>query len=362
MTETVTKEAASMMAKIEERRNELAEVKFAQGGQLFQPKDGLDLTRMANMMAASGDMVAKIFRGNAGACMGLISIVVPYGLNPYSVSFHVYRVKEDAPLAFEAKVMTAMIDASGILKEPFEYKFHGEGDSLVCTCIGTLKSGAVREWESPPIGTIQPKNSPLWKTKPRMQLAYNTARDWIRTYVPESFLGIYTVDEMQDAPAIGPDRARDITPRPGGAVYADTAKPETPHDPITGEIVDDETPLLPQARAAAGGGRVGFTAWWNTLDKGARAPLMKHMAELEKLADQAEAAQANRQVDPGPNGTAIDFDKIARLIQRDIEDIDPTKMQMVRDTYADELAALLANRPEAHAQLEKLMAEREAAA
>lgn len=64
---------------------------------------------------------------------------------------------------------------------------------------------------SPPLGQITVKNSPLWKTDPDQQLAYYTGRSWARRYAPEMLLGIYDVDELEGV-AIGPTRARDVTP------------------------------------------------------------------------------------------------------------------------------------------------------
>ena len=74
-----------------DRRAELATVTFNPNGQLFQPKNGQELLDMANMMSTAGLMVKDIYRGNPGACLGLIAVCAPYGLNPLQVSWKSYQ-------------------------------------------------------------------------------------------------------------------------------------------------------------------------------------------------------------------------------------------------------------------------------
>lgn len=216
----------------EQRRNELAEVTFRQNGQMFQPKDGKELMDMARLMSGAGLMVKDIYRDNPGACMGLIAVCAPYGLNPLQVSWKTYQTKADAPIAYEAQVIVAMANASGAVRGSLRYRYEGEGQSRRCICYGTLKGDTEPvEVYSPPLSQITPKNSTLWKTDPDQQLAYYTGRSWVRRYKPEMLLGIYDVDEMEGV-AIGPDAARDVTPRaaprPGRSVYVD--------DPVVDEI------------------------------------------------------------------------------------------------------------------------------
>lgn len=233
-TESLTREA---------RRNELAAVTFRPNGQMFQPQNGRELMDMANLMSTAGLMVKDIYRNNPGACMGLIAVCAPYGMNPIQVSWKTYQTKADGPIAYEAQVIVAMVNSSGAVRGGLRYRYEGEGQSRVCIASGTLKGdSAPVEVYSPPLGQIQPKNSPLWKTDPDQQLSYYTGRSWARRYKPEMLLGIYDVDETAGI-AIGPDAARDVTPqapRRGGVVYADP-------DPVIDEIHDAEASETPAA-------------------------------------------------------------------------------------------------------------------
>lgn len=82
------------------------------------------------------------------------------------------------------------------------HSFAGEGDSRTCTVRATGTDGEEMIYTSPPFGKIQPKNSPLWKTKPDLQLYYNTSRDWARVWFPDVLLGVYAEDEIREAVAI----------------------------------------------------------------------------------------------------------------------------------------------------------------
>jgi hypothetical protein len=241
----------------EQRRNELAEISF-EPGQMFQPKNSRELMDMASMMSGAGLMVKDIYRANPGACLGLIAVCAPYGLNPLQVSWKTYRASksEDAPIAYEAQVVVAMVNSSNAIKGGLRYKFDGEGQNRRCCAYGTLRGDdEVLEVWSPPLSQISPKNSPLWKSDPDQQLCYYTGRSWVRRYKPEMLLGIYSTDEL-DGPIPGPDHARDVTPahtpRKGGVVYADPDPvPEVDHiiDADTGEV-SDPTPTEAEIAAA----------------------------------------------------------------------------------------------------------------
>lgn len=232
--------ALSDRASREVRRREMSQITFRQGTQMFQPTSGQELLDMSNLMATAGPMVKDIYRGNPGACMGLIAVCAPYGLNPLQVSWKTYQTQKDGPIAYEAQVIVAMVNASGVLKGALDYEFRGEGATRQCIVRGTLRNGETREIITPTVGQITTKNSPLWKSDPDQQLAYYGGRAWARRHKPEMLLGIYDVDELEPVPA-GPENARDVTPaapRPGRARYVD-------------DTVDDIIDTAPGADAAS---------------------------------------------------------------------------------------------------------------
>jgi hypothetical protein len=198
----------------EKRRAELEETSFAtgaQGGALMQPRNGKELMDMANLMAGSGQMIRDFYRGNPGDCAALIMICQPYGFNPFTTSWKTYKASKnaDAPISFEAQLVNAMVNRSAPIKGRLKYAFEGEGPKRRCTVTGIdRETGEAITYTSPEIDRIPVKNSPSWKGDPDQQLGYYSARAWARRHFPELLLGVYTREEIEEAPP------RDITPRP----------------------------------------------------------------------------------------------------------------------------------------------------
>lgn len=227
MTETQTKPqdglSAREVALREQRRSEMAESNFGtgtQGGALMQPRNGKELMDMANLMANSGQMVRDFYRGNPGDCAGLIMICQPYGFNPFMVSWKTYKASKgaDAPVSFEAQLVNAMVNQSAPIKGRLRYAYDGEGPTRRCTVTGVdRETGDDIIYTSPQIKDIKVKNSPLWTADPDQQLGYFSARSWARRHFPELLLGVYTREEIEEAPP------RDITPKPQGGFAAKAA-------------------------------------------------------------------------------------------------------------------------------------------
>ena len=197
----------------EKRRFELEQTEFStgsQGGALMQPKNGKELMDMANMMSASGQMIRDFYRGNPGDCAALIMICQPYGFNPFMTSWKTYKASKnaDAPVSFEGQLVNAMVNQSAPVKGRLKYSYDGEGPTRTCTVIGIdRETGDEIIYTTPELKSIPVKNSPLWKGDPDQQLGYYAARSWARRHFPELLLGVYTREEIQEAPI------RDITPK-----------------------------------------------------------------------------------------------------------------------------------------------------
>lgn len=196
----------------EKRRAELGETQFStgtQGGALMQPRNGKELMDMANMMSASGQMIRDFYRGNPGDCAALIMICQPYGFNPFMTSWKTYKASKsaDAPVSFEGQLVNAMVNMSAPIKGRLKYSYDGEGATRRCTVTGIdRETGEEITYTTPMLKDIPVKNSPLWKGDPDQQMGYYAARSWARRHFPELLLGVYTREEIAEAPP------RDITP------------------------------------------------------------------------------------------------------------------------------------------------------
>jgi hypothetical protein len=167
---------------------------------------------VAQTMAKAGAAVPAHLRGSPGACLACIEYAHGWGFMTYALARQSYVVKDI--LCFDAQVIHAVIEKFAPLHEDsLNFEFKGKGDQMIavvwaqCMIRGRIKK---LEWESPEMGLILPKNSPLWKTKPKQQLFYNVSRDWARIHFPHILLGAYGNDELLDSEEIRAEAARDM--------------------------------------------------------------------------------------------------------------------------------------------------------
>ena len=64
------------------------------------------------------------------------------------------------------------------------------------------------------LSQAQVRNSTLWASDPKQQLAYLATKRWSRLHCPDVIMGVYTPDELQET---APRVERDITPTPATA-------------------------------------------------------------------------------------------------------------------------------------------------
>lgn len=171
------------------------------------PANFAQMVDFAKTMAMAVNAIPSHLRRNAGDCLAIIDIASKVGLSPYMVANKTYV--QSGRLAFESQLFHAFAQASGLMRGDFSVKYKGEGDELVCVVSAYIKGDPeLKVHESPPLKDVRPKRndtgvvkgSPLWDKKPRVQLFYDTSRDWVRIFCPRATLGIYTPEEMQEYP------------------------------------------------------------------------------------------------------------------------------------------------------------------
>lgn len=183
----------------------------------LQPMNLAQLVDFAQSMAKARFSIPEHMQGNPGDCLAIIDIATRANLSPYMLALQTYVDPKTKRLAFMSQAYHALV-FPWIVGE-LDVTYHGEGEELVCVISGVLKSDPkkVRSHESQPLKDARPKRndtgqvkgSPLWDRKPRVQLFYDTSRDWVRLYCPRATLGIYTPEELAE---YGPELARDVTP------------------------------------------------------------------------------------------------------------------------------------------------------
>lgn len=198
------------LARIEEKLDRVAvgntPVSETMGGLTFTTMS--EVIEFAKLMSLSGNAVPKHLQANPGMCLAVCVQALEWRMSPFSVANKSYEVQ--GRLSFESQLLHALIEQRAPITGRLMHKFDGEGDNRRCTVSATLReTGETLEYISPAFSKIQPKNSPLWKTKPDLQLYYNTSRDFCRAYFPDVLLGVYSQEELRDH--VGPDNAKDVS-------------------------------------------------------------------------------------------------------------------------------------------------------
>ncbi|MEO1082424.1 MAG: RecT family recombinase [Pseudomonadota bacterium] len=186
---------------------EVVDLKTASPSQAIVFSNMQDMMKGAELMANAKHMVPDHFIGNPGGCMAIIMQAQRWGMDPFVVASKTHIVS--GKLGYEAQLVNAVVQNSGMIVGGFHYEYRGEGAELACR-VGAVRKGEQDitwgEWLAQ--NSVKVQNSPLWKTNPKQQLSYLQVKNWARLYTPGAILGVYTSDELRDGPAA----ERDITP------------------------------------------------------------------------------------------------------------------------------------------------------
>jgi hypothetical protein len=215
MTETIEQDPAFVAVKENSAREAARDMTVTAGGGV-QVGNWAQLVDLAKYMSTSNWAVRKELRNNVGACIAIIDLATRWGFSHWQLARVCYVVNDI--LCFESQVIHAVIEKFAPLKYRLRPTYEGEGAHRKVKIVGHMKGELEPlEYESPEIGGISPKNSPLWKTDPDQQLFYLASQRWCKRYCPDVLLGIHDVDQV-DSPSIAPigfENAKDVTPKLG---------------------------------------------------------------------------------------------------------------------------------------------------
>ncbi len=184
------------------------------------------LTAFAELMAQSAVTVPKHLAGKPADCMAIVMQAMQWGMNPYAVAQKTHLV--NGVLGYEAQLVNAVISSSSAIVGRFHYKYGGDWEKIAGKKDGrdesglSVRVGAVLRGEAEItwgediyLADITTRNSPLWKTAPKQQIAYLAVKYWARLYCPEVILGVYSPDEVE------PRTEKEINPAPQRVSLAD---------------------------------------------------------------------------------------------------------------------------------------------
>lgn len=187
---------------------------------IFSPTGLQKLQAFAEVMAMGKATVPAHLAGKPADCLAVALQAAQWGMNPYAVAQKTHLV--NGVLGYEAQLVNAVITSSTAVQGRFRYEYGGPWEKFrpgdkspaaekgLCVRVGAVLRGETEiTWGEPLyLEFVTTRNSPLWKTAPKQQLAYLVVKYWARIYCPDVILGVYTPDEFEPQ-----QRAeRDVTP------------------------------------------------------------------------------------------------------------------------------------------------------
>lgn len=164
------------------------------------PRSIADALELASVMSKAS-LIPDHLRGKPGDCLLVIMQAQRWGMDAVSVAQCTSVVH--GKLCYEGKLVAAALYATGAIDGRLRYDFSGSGLARAVTVTGRPHGSPV---DQSVIGTVmdwQTKND-NWQKQPDDMLVYRGTRQWARRYAPEALLGVYTPDEIEDAPASPP--------------------------------------------------------------------------------------------------------------------------------------------------------------
>jgi len=183
----------------------------------IDPTDYGQVMEFAKTMATAKHGIPAWLRGSAGDCLMICSRAMRWRMDPYFVAEKSYLMinprNNESRVGWESQLVHAVIETLAPIKNRLRHRFEGEGDDTVCIVWATFKGeDEAHTFKSEPLGKrIKDigksdkgnfRGSPLWLTKPRVQLFYDASRDWARINCPDVLAGVYTRDELIEHEAV----------------------------------------------------------------------------------------------------------------------------------------------------------------
>ncbi|MBT0726789.1 recombinase RecT [Rosenbergiella australiborealis] len=207
---------------------------------IFSPTGLQKLQAFAEVMAQGVSTVPKHLAGNPADCLAVALQAAQWGMNPYAVAQKTHLV--NGTLGYEAQLVNAVVTSSTAVQGRFKYEYEGDWQKFkpgpanasnergLCVRVGAVLRGETEitwgEWLH--LEFITTRNSPLWKTAPKQQIAYLAVKYWARLYTPDVILGVYTPDEFEATNKI----ERDITPARSGNDLNNLINAKKEPDPV----------------------------------------------------------------------------------------------------------------------------------
>lgn len=163
----------------------------------FIPTNFQQLKAVAIILSKS-NLVPEHLQGKVENCMLIVQQAVTWGHPVLAVAQASSVVR--GRLCYEGKLISAVINQSGLIEGRLQYEFSGKGDDLTCSVSATIKGESSPSVLSTRLGSVKTEKNHLWKSDPGLQLSYRAVRNWCRLFLPEVITGIYSPEEIIEIP------------------------------------------------------------------------------------------------------------------------------------------------------------------
>ena len=185
------------------------------------------MIRTAQLMASGKSTIPAHLRDSVGDCLAIVIQSAQWNMNPWSVAQKTHLV--NGVLGYEAQLVNAVIITRAPIAARPEYEWFGDWSQVIGQFTEKtgqngkpyLAPGWKKEIEAhvgvrvriTMIGETEPRelelllvqaqvrNSTLWGSDPKQQLAYLAIKRWARLYCPDVLLGVYSADELEQPEA-----------------------------------------------------------------------------------------------------------------------------------------------------------------
>ena len=182
--------------------------------------------RIAGVMASSKFAVPKHLQGNTGDCLAIIMQSAQWQMDPFAVAQKTHQI--NGVLGYEAQLVNAVITNRAPITGRLNFEWYGDWAKINGkedkSWDKGIKVWATLKGETSPreidismgqVGSV--RNSPLWVSDPRQQLAYLAIKRWSRLYTPDVILGVYTPDEIIEREELDVTPAQSTVKKHNGA-------------------------------------------------------------------------------------------------------------------------------------------------
>jgi hypothetical protein len=157
------------------------------------------LYRIAGGMARASLIPAHLkgatFEETQANCFLVVNQAMRWKLDPFAIAPETYAI--GGKLAFQGKLVAAVINARGNLVERLTYTFNDKtGDALEVTVSGRLEGEDKPRTVTVTVGQARTQNQ-MWTKDPQQKLIYTGAIKWARRHKPEVILGVLTDDDAE---------------------------------------------------------------------------------------------------------------------------------------------------------------------